>query len=172
MGKRPNKLRAYNTTIIILLIIIMYQVSPSLFSKLKLIQDRAEIIVTAESKDYDNVIRDDEKLNELKEKIYNLSEKEQFTYMYIDEANDEGTMNYYRLRYLLLPQKSVKYQYYGYIDFNDKLYSDLIKQFSVDYIFIHKDNGILRYLGIEGEKDAVIKIKYKNADNLFSQING
>ncbi|MBT2763308.1 hypothetical protein [Paenibacillus sp. ISL-20] len=166
-----SNISACLSTVILLLGILLYQTIPSIKGDFVLVKDRYNIIVDAERKNYQNIIRDDYELQDLISIMENINDKE-YTYMYIDLSDEQGTMNYYRMRYSLLPAKSVKYQHYGYQPFDEKLYRDLIKQFKVDYIVVHKDNGILDYLGEDyiNKENIVLRLLEKSYSDLRSGI--
>lgn len=166
------KMTSLRSTILLLMGIFVFQAVPTFIDKINLIADRIPIITSADSSNYKNVIRDDVQLDSLIKQAKAQFKDRDSTYLYIDLSDDAGTMNYYRMRYALLPFKSVKYQYYGYEDFNEELYVKLIQEFDVDYILIHKNNGILEYLGddYKDREDIIIEVNNKSATNLLSQL--
>lgn len=143
---------------------------PSIDSDLSLIRDRYNILVSTEKNGQGSIIRDDNHLGSIINKMKNISGD--YTYMYLDTSDENGTMNYYRLRYALVPAKSLKYQYYGYQPFDEELYTRLIQQFEVDYLIVHRDNGFLEYLGepYRNQENAVFRITNKSTGELRSRV--
>jgi hypothetical protein len=164
-----NKLKSgYGISVIILLSVFLFQTLPNLQGYIETINNRLPIILNAEKTNYSNTIKNDEPLQNLINKFNSLNPKPDSTYIYIDLGTEEGTMNYYRMRYNLIPMRSVKYQYFGYQPLSEEDYIRLIKEFDVNYFLIHRDNGLLSYLdsSLSGREDVIFFVNDHNETSL------
>lgn len=175
MIQRKIVLRRINLLTFFLLLVFLFQSIPSLNGNIKSIVIKSKIILNAEKSNYSNTISNVTGLeNIINNFSLSLKDNKEGIYMYIDSSDEQGTMNYYKMRYYFIPAKSVKYQYFGYQSFSEELYVELIQRFSVEYIVVHKDNGILNFLSIPtnntSNEDVVIKIINNKAEKLSDMI--
>lgn len=161
-----------NISVLILLIIFLVQITPNLRNYLVTIGNRIPIIVNAQADNYENTIGNNQKLQYLINKFNKIKPSLDSTYIYIDLADEESTMNYYRMRYEFIPMKSVKYQYFGYQILEESDYIRVINEFSIDYILIHRNNGILAFIDpfMADKEDIIFKVENKNGEVLRDMV--
>ena len=97
----------------------------------------------------------------------------QIKYLYIDQNDITGTMNYYKMRYYLAPRKNVYWNLYAFDNiYTDKKYLDIIDKYKVNYIIVYKNDQFLKLIGkdIKGNENVIFKVNDKIASKDLKSI--
>jgi hypothetical protein len=106
----------------------------------------------------------------------NISNDNLYSYIYVDEIDEEGYLSYNRVKYLLTPNQMYDFNnsVVAFYNLNDNQLLDYLNSIKVDYIFIRRSKRLANLLKINIPEDGVVykknNIKCKQIQDVFLKI--
>jgi hypothetical protein len=102
----------------------------------------------------------------------NISNDNLYSYIYVDEIDEEGYLSYNRVKYLLTPNQMYDFNnsVVAFYNLNDNQLLDYLNSIKVDYIFIRRSKRLANLLKINIPEDGVV-YKKNNIKYIVRHIN-